>query len=70
MNPKKYYQKYLKTDKPKLELVTKRAGTTLQNFQQIAIANGAVSSKLARALAEASEGEMTEMDILYPDSTT
>jgi len=67
MNPKAYYKKHLKTDKAKLESVVKEAGTTLDNFQQIAIAGGAVRSKLARALSKASGDEMTLEEILFPD---
>jgi len=70
MNPKQYYQTYLKSDKAKLESVVSQAGTTIENFQQIAIANGAVSSRLAKSLADASNGEMSELEILYPDRPT
>jgi hypothetical protein len=70
MNPKTYYKKHLKTDKAKLEAVVKEAGTTMPNFQQIAIAGGSVSSSLAKALAKASDYEMTLEEILFPEENS
>lgn len=68
MNAREYY--YSKP-KERLEKLASDAGTTFANFQQIAIANGSVSSRLARRLEEASEGEMTLVEILFPsDSKT
>jgi Mg-chelatase subunit ChlD len=64
MTPKQFYYAY-----PKAHLidVAKRAGTNLSNFQQIAIAGGSVSKTLAEKLAKSSDGEMSELEILYPE---
>jgi hypothetical protein len=47
--------------------VCDRAGTSLLNFQQIACYRGSVSARLAARIAKASDGEMTEMEILFPE---
>ena len=47
--------------------VCDRAGTSLLNFQQIACYRGSVSARLAAKIAKASDGEMTEMEILFPE---
>jgi len=42
-------------------------GTSFANFQQIATAKGSVGRTLAKRLAAASDGEMTILEILYPE---
>lgn len=64
MTPKEFYQKY---PNDKVEAVARAAGTSLGNFKQIAIAGGSVSKVLAERLAKASNNEMTELEILYPE---
>ncbi len=63
MTPNEFY--YSKT-KDEVEAVAIAAGTSFGNFKQIAIASGNVSKLLAERLAQASNGEMTELEILYP----
>ena len=63
MTPRSFY--YAKP-KETLERVAREANTTFGNFKQIAIAGGSCSPDLAARLADASGGEMTEMEILYP----
>lgn len=63
MTPHKFYKT---SSKERIEQVCKDAGTTLGNFQQIALANGSVSARLAKRLEEASGGEMTLSEILFP----
>lgn len=67
MTPKQFYKKYLSGDKARLEAVARDAGTTFGNFKQIAIADGSVSAKMAKALEKASGGEMTLNEILFPE---
>lgn len=67
MTPRDFYTKYLKNDRSRIETVVDKAGTNFRNFQQIAICNGSVSRRLAAKLADASNGEMTEMEILFPE---
>lgn len=64
MTPRQYYQL-----KPKevIQRLAERSGTSFGNFKQIAIANGSVGKDLAARLAENSDGEMTELEILYPE---
>ncbi len=64
MTPKEFYQ-----SKPKdvVESVAVAAGTSFGNFKQIAIAGGSVGKDLAERLAAASNNEMTELEILYPE---
>lgn len=64
MTPKAFYKKY---GRRAATNVAESSGTTFLNFKQIALANGAVSSKLAEKLAKNSGGKMTEMEILYPE---
>lgn len=64
MTPRSFY--YANT-KETLERVALAAKTTFGNFKQIAIAGGSCSPDLAARLAEASDGEMTELEILYPE---
>jgi hypothetical protein len=39
----------------------------VENFKKIALYNGSAGKKLAAALAKASNQEMTELEILYPE---
>lgn len=64
MTPTEYY--YSKS-KQEIESLVEAAGTSFGNFKQIAVANGNVSKVLAERLAIASSGEMTELEILYPE---
>lgn len=64
MTPRSFY--YSKS-KETLEEVAKNAETSFGNFKQIAIAGGSCSPALAARLAAASGGEMTELEILYPE---
>ena len=60
-------QFYLSVSRERLRSLCKEARTSVGNFQQIALAGGSVSARLAERLAKASGGEMTEMEILYPE---
>ena len=64
MTPKQFYH-----TKPRalVAAVAKTANTSVENFKQIAIAGGSVGKRLAERLAVASEQEMTELEILYPE---
>jgi hypothetical protein len=64
MTPNQYYKNHTKEQ---LELLAQAAGTSFANFQQIALADGAVGKRLAERLAAASGGIMTELEILYPE---
>ncbi len=63
MSPKEFYYS---NSKERIKQVAKSAGTTFENFQQIALANGSVGKNLAARLAVASNGEMSVLEILYP----
>lgn len=47
--------------------IVKKADTTLGNFKHIALFNGSVGKALAAKLAKASKGQMSELEILYPE---
>lgn len=61
------YQFYKQKPREIVERVASDAGTSFGNFKQIAIANGSVGKDLAARLAASSQGEMTELEILYPE---
>ena len=61
------YDYYQKTKTAEIKKMCERAETSFGNFQQIAIARGSCSAKMARRLATASRRKMTEMELLYPD---
>lgn len=63
MTPRQFYQSHSKEE---CAALAKAAGTSPANFQQIAI-GGSVGKALAEKLAAASNGEMTELEILYPE---
>lgn len=63
VTPRQYYQSHTKEQCADL---AKRAGTSPANFHQISI-GGSVGKSLAERLAKASDGEMTELEILYPE---
>lgn len=67
MTPKQFYKAHLSSNKSHIEKVATDAGTTFENFKQIAIANGSVSARLAKRLQASSDGEMTLAEILFPD---
>lgn len=67
MTPKQFYVAYKDADRGRIDRVCGAAGTTFLNFQQIALADGAVGKQLAKRLSEASEGEMSVLEILYPE---
>ena len=64
MPPKQFYYAKPRED---VEKVAIDARTSFANFKQIAIAGGSVGKDLAARLADASNGEMTELEILYPE---
>ena len=64
MTPKQFYSA---NTKEKIDQLVKAAGTSFANFQQIALYNASVGRKLAERLAAASNQEMTELEILYPE---
>ncbi|WP_394201049.1 hypothetical protein [Marinagarivorans algicola] len=64
MTPRQFY--YSK-NKDVVRSVAKGAETTFFNFKQIAVAGGSVSKCLAARLAQSSNNEMTELEILYPE---
>lgn len=66
MTPRQFYKTQ---PKDRVREVAERAGTTFENFKQIAIAGGSVSSRLAKALADTSDGEMSILEILFPNDT-
>jgi len=67
MTPRQFYYSL---PKEHVQRVAEASGTTFANFKQIAIASGSVSKDLAAKLAEHSGGDMTEMEILYPERFT
>ena len=64
MTPTEFYKT---NSKDVIESVALAAGTSTANFKQIAICGGNVSKLLAEKLAEASNNQMTELEILYPE---
>lgn len=66
MTPTEFYKI---NSKERITEVCIAAGTTYGNFQQIAIAKGSVSSRLAKRLEEASGGEMSLNEILFPNES-
>jgi Mg-chelatase subunit ChlD len=64
VTPKQFYYAKPRED---VEKVVRKAQTSFANFKQIAIAGGSVGKDLAARLADASGGEMTELEILYPE---
>ena len=64
MTPKSFFQS---KSKDVVKAVAETAGTTFENFQQIALYGGSCSSRMAKRLAEASEGSMSIHEILYPE---
>jgi hypothetical protein len=67
MTPNQFYKQYSEANPKKLARVVEASGTNMANFKQIALHNGAVSRKLAKKLADASKGEMSILEILFPD---
>tara|TARA_R110000772_G_scaffold58539_1_gene132486 strand:- start:15872 stop:16096 length:225 start_codon:yes stop_codon:yes gene_type:complete len=67
MTPNQFYNTYKDADRAKIESVCLAANTTVGNFQQIAVAKGSVGKALAKRLADASGGEMSILEILYPE---
>jgi len=64
MTPRQFYKTY---DRDRVSAVCSSAGTNFDNFKLIAIAKGSCGKKLAERLAAASNGEMSELEILYPE---
>lgn len=64
MTPRQFYNT---NPRDRVREIARSAGTTFNNFQQIALAGGSVGKDLAARLAQASDYEMTEMEILYPE---
>jgi len=67
MTPSAFYKKYLDSDRQRIVNMCQACGTSFANFQQIATAKGSVGRTLAKRLAAASDGEMTILEILYPE---
>ena len=63
MTPKAFYKSQ---PRERVEAVALAAGTTLANFQQI-VYGGSCSKDMAKKLANASGGDMTREEILYPE---
>ncbi len=67
MTPRTYFQ----THSPEhVEKMAKLAGTNFNNFRLIALYDGACSKHMAEKLETASDGEMTILEILFPDKRT
>lgn len=64
MTPRQFYYSH---EKEEVEALAKAAGTSFGNFKQIAVARGSVGRKLAERLARASEGQISELEALYPE---
>ena len=67
MTPNQFWKTYFHNDRARIQRICKKAGTSVANFQQIALANGAVGRVLAKKLSIASGGEMSILEILYPE---
>lgn len=63
MTPRQFFEA---KNKRVCEAVATKAGTSYSNFFQIKN-GGSCSPRLAERLAEASNFEMTELEILYPE---
>lgn len=58
---------YLETYGPQhTEKVCKKAGTEISYFRQCALGHRHFSRKLAKALSDASTGEMSLIELLFP----
>ena len=64
MTPKQYYRD---NDRDTVRQMAQRAGTSAENFRQIAMHGGACSRKLAKELERASGRMMTRDEILFPE---
>lgn len=64
MTPRQFY--YARP-KDEVQSVAEAARTSFGNFKQIAIAGGSVGKDLAERLAKASNFQMSELEILYPE---
>lgn len=67
MTPKQFYSAYKDSDREKIVRVCRAAQTSFDNFKQIAISKGAVGKTLAKRISESSGGEMSILEILYPE---
>lgn len=65
MSPRSHYLK-LAEKKGALERFCEAAGTSVENYKQLAIYGGCVGGSLAVSLAEASKGKMTVTEIIKP----
>lgn len=63
MTPKQFYKSKTLN---RVREVSEKAGTKLSNFRQI-VKGGSAGKTLAEKLAEASNYEMSELEILYPE---
>ena len=61
MTPKQLYQ----SDSAEFQRIAEEAGTSFDNFRNIALYGGAVGRFLADRLSKASKGKMQPMEILY-----
>jgi len=67
MTPSQFYKTYKDADRERIAFVCKKAGTSLENFKQIALGHGGAGKQLAKRLAVASDNEMSLLEILYPE---
>jgi hypothetical protein len=56
------------TELSELEEIAHLAGTSVGNLKQVLVYRGAVSRLLAKRIADQTNGKLTPMDILYPES--
>lgn len=64
MTPNQYYNSHTREQSEKVAV---EAGTNLNNFKLIALYGGSVSKRLAHELEKSSKGEMTTLEILFPE---
>lgn len=67
MTPRQFWWKYRETDFDHIKKVCQNAGADREHFKNIALHGGKVGRFKAKALSEASGGEMTILEILYQD---
>ena len=67
MTPRQFWKKYRKDQPERIQEVCDAAGANREHFKNIALHKGAVGRFKAKALSEASGGEMSILEILYQD---
>lgn len=66
MTPKQLFKERTVAE---LTAIAVKAGTNYPNFRSIALYGGSVSARLAKALVDASAGELTLEEILFQDKS-